>query len=313
MVSWKAFKNGTVRIWSHKKLVLWLYLINVLFAAVLVLPFRKLVSKISRTDLSEDFVRGFHLNSFLDFWAKHSTEFKSLGLAAFVLGLLYLLFNVYLTGGIVATLASDSRITLRRFSTGAGRFFWRYVRLLLIFLVVFGGILAANSEWLEPYVSDQEKTVTTDRASFLWSVGNQAAIFLAAAFALMVFDYAKIRTVIQRRRSMVVAVLSALGFVLRRPIRTVSLFAMNLLILVLLFASYLLAENLLSNATYASMFTLLIVQQLLILGRIWMKLSFFASQIKLYEDALAPAAHQPTAPPIISVPVPAPPVGDVTS
>ncbi len=313
MISWKAFKNGTVRIWSHKKLVLWLYLINVLFAAVLVLPFRKLVSKISRTDLSEDFVRGFHLNSFLDFWAEHSTGFKSLGLAAVALGLLYLLFYVYLTGGIVATLASDSRITLRRFSTGAGRFFWRYVRLLLIFLVVFGGILAANSEWLEPYVSDQEKIATTDRASFLWSVGNQAAIFLAAAFALMVFDYAKIRTVIQRRRSMVVAVFSALGFVLRRPIRTVSLFAMNLLILVLLFTFYLLAENLLSNATYASMFTLLIVQQLLILGRIWMKLSFFASQIKLYEDALAPAVHQPTAPPIITVPVPAPAVGNLTS
>ncbi len=287
MLSWKALKTGTSRIWLHKRILVWLYLINVLFAAVLVLPFRNLVSEISKTDLSDDFVTGFHLDAFLDFWVEYMDSFQALGLAAVVLGGLYLLVSILLTGGIVATLADASRVTLRRFFTNAGRYFWRFLRVFVVMAIVIGGLLAANAQWVKPYVDSQKELVTTDRESFYWSAGNVGVVLLVASLVLMVFDYAKIRTVVERRRSVFFASLRGLAFVLRRPVRTVTLFFMNLGLLCAMFAVYLLIENRITASTLPMLIALFLLQQVFILGRIWMKLSFFSSQVALFQDAMA--------------------------
>lgn len=303
MVSWKALNAGTARIWVHKRLLLWLYLINMVFAVVLVFPLRNLVSTIAETDLADDFLSRFNIDAFLDIWAEHSLVFKTLGFSAVGLGIVYLVASIFLTGGIVATLAADNRVTLRRFITNAARYFWRFLRLFVALAIVLGSVVAANLIWLKPYVDTQRDLVTTGRASFLLRSGNVIVILIVAALILMVFDYAKIRTVVQDRRSAVMAVLSALGFTLRRPCRTVFLFTMNLILAGLLVVAYLVVENLFSGATIASIIGLFALQQLFILGRIWMKLSFFASQLELHQATMA-AVHKPRTIPAPRITVP---------
>ena len=282
MSPWSAFKNGMARIWFHKRLVLWLYLINLAFAAVLVIPLRNVVSEISKTDLADEFVSGFAVDSFAIFWSEHSSAFKSLGVAALGLGVLYLIVNIFLTGGLIASLTAERRVSLRRFVHSAGRYFWRYLRLFVLLVVVIGLVVAGYNLWLSEFVEDLRKSATTDVASFLWRAAAVGVLLVLVSLVLMVFDYAKIRTVVDGRRSVIIATCVAFGFSFRRFLRTVTLFYFNLVIVGILFAIYLIVENQFSNATTASMVSLFVVQQIFIVSRIWMRLSFFATQMAFY-------------------------------
>jgi len=312
MSPWAAFKKGSARVWLHKRLVLWLYLINLVFAAVLVFPFRNIVGKIGKTDLADDFVAGFQVDSFTDFWSHYSLQLKSLGYSAVGLGALYLIVNVFLAGGIVATLAAEHRVSLRRFLNSASRYFVRYLRLLIFLVVVIGLAAVGYKTWVKPFVEDLREDATTDVASFLWRVLSAVFILMLASLILMVFDYAKIRTVVDARRSMILAAASAFAFSFRRFWRTVRLFYLNLGFVSVLFILYLLVENQFSNATKASTWGLFAVQQIFILSRIWMKLSFFSTQLVFYQSVSRP---QPSPRPAETEPLPVPSsdTGPVTS
>ena len=301
MSPWTAFKQGTARIWSHKRLIVWLYLANLLFASVLVLPIRKIVGEISNIDLADEFVSGFQLDLFVDFWAQHSSALKSVALTAVGLGVLYLIINVFLTGGIVASLASAHGVSLRRFFYSASRYFWRYLRLFVLLAVVVGLLLAGYGLWLDELVDNLRRDSTTDVASFLWRAIAVTVMLVFFSLVMMVFDYAKIRTVVDGRRSVFVAACAAFGFSFRRFLRTVSLFYFNLVIVGILFAVYLIVEDRFSNATTASMVSLFVVQQIFILSRIWMRLSFFATQMAFY---CAATQAPPSPSPPITEPVP---------
>ncbi len=303
MSPWGAFTNGTARIWFHKRLILWLYLINLAFAAVLVIPLRNVIREISKTDLADEFVSDFPVNRFAAFWSEHSSAFKSLGIAAVGLGVLYLIVNIFLAGGLIASLSAEHRVSLRRFAHTAGRYFWRYLRLFVLLAIVLGLVLAGYGAWGQEFIEDLQKNATTDVASFLWRAVAVAVVLVLVSLVLMVFDYAKIRTVVDSRRSMFLAALAALAFSLRRPLRTVSLFYLNLVVVAALFAVYLLVENQFSNATTVSMVSLFVVQQIFILSRIWMKLSFFSTQTALYQAA---TKALPSPSPTDTVPIPQP-------
>ncbi len=279
-----AFTAGTARIWLHKRLILWLYVINLGFAAVLVVPLRKILGEIAKTDLADRFVTGFPADVGLEFWWQNKLAFKALALVALGLGVFYLLFNIFAGGGIVAALAMERRVSLRRFLNDAARYFWRYLRLFVLLVIVVGLVGAGYQALLSDKVEALRENVTTDRASFLWLALVAVVILAVFAFVLMVFDYAKIRTVVDRRRSMFLATLVGLGFSLRRFWQTIPLFGMNFVVIGILFVVYLLIENQFSNATVASMIGLFVVQQIFILSRVWMRLSFFSSQLALYQS-----------------------------
>lgn len=282
MSPWTAFKIGTGRVWLHKRVILWLYAVNIAFAAVLVYPFRTAVAKLSKTDLADDFVAGFQIDSFAYYWSHYSPVLKSLAFGAVGLGALYLVFSIFLTGGAVATLAVDRRLSLRRFLSYAARYFGRYFRLFVLLAVMLGLVGAGYKFLLSDVIDDLRDAATTGRASFLWRVAGVGVAVLACAFVLMVFDYAKIRMVVDRRRSSFLAAASAFAFAVRRCWRAVPLFSMNLLIVVLLFVLYLAVENQFSGVTLASMISLFVIQQIFIISRLWMKLSFYSTQMAYY-------------------------------
>ena len=297
MSPWSALRIGLARVALHKRLVLWLYLCNVAFAGVLLFPFRNVIGEIGKSDLSDDFVSGFSLDSFIDFLNRHALSFKTLGYAALGLGVVYLLLSIFLTAGIVAALACDQRVSMRRFLTGAGRTFGRFVRLFVFFLLVMGLLGAAYSFGLAPRIDAWREAATTDRSAFLRQALGVVLLIVAGSLTMMVFDYAKIRAVVDRRRGMFRTLLAAFAFCLRRSLQVVPLFYLNVLMVGVLFGAYLLLEGFFSNATTLSLWSLFVLQQLFVVGRVVAKLSFFSSQLSYYRGVGVPADS-------LSVPVP---------
>jgi len=287
MNTWSAWKAGWGRVWTRKRLLLWLYLLNLGAAAILLFPFRRLVEEMGKTDLSSSFRSGAQFDALYEFYFRHELHFKSLGFAAVGLGFLYLLFNVFLSAGVLAALDSGPQVTLRGFFRNVGRFGWRFLRLFILQTIALAAAVAGYSIWLKDRIDETAKAYTTDVATTLWNVSGMAVVLLVAVAVVVVFDYARIRAVVENRRGMIKTAFLSVGFCVRRLFSTVPLFGLGILSIILLYAGYLGLENLVSILAGASFVALLLLQQLVILGRLAIRLAIYASERQLFESFAA--------------------------
>jgi hypothetical protein len=106
----------------------------------------------------------------------------------------------------------------------------------------------------------------------------------------MVFDYTKVRMVVEDRRSAFGALMAALRFIARNPGRTFALYALNGLVFVALFALWMVVAPGAGGAG-ASIWLVFVAGQMYLLARLLLKLHFLASQTALFQKSLAHAAY----------------------
>jgi hypothetical protein len=110
-----------------------------------------------------------------------------------------------------------------------------------------------------------------------------------------VFDYAKVRAVVEDRRSMIGAVASGWRFVRRNLAGVAALYFLS----VLLFVGVLIVYALLApgaDSSGAGMVLGFVISQAYILSRLWVRLVFFASETSLFQGRLAHAGYVASAP-----------------
>ena len=106
----------------------------------------------------------------------------------------------------------------------------------------------------------------------------------------IIFDYAKVRAVVEDRRSMVGAVAAGARFARRNAGAVAALYALTGALFVVLLAGYALAAPG-APSTGARVWLGLAIGQLFLLGRLWIKLVFIASETALFQGRLAHAGY----------------------
>jgi len=140
--------DGGKRLIAAKPHIITLYISNLLFGWFATFGLSAQVGAVTGTSLySERLVRGFDLGVLMDLINKPEITPYSQVPVALTLSALFVVFQLFLTGGIVTQYVSNApRIEPSRFYATCGENFWRLVRLALVFIVVAGlvaGILQA--------------------------------------------------------------------------------------------------------------------------------------------------------------------------
>ncbi|MEX2272019.1 MAG: hypothetical protein WD690_11130 [Vicinamibacterales bacterium] len=116
-----------------------------------------------------------------------------------MLALLFLIW-LFLSAGIIDRLARDTRSSAARFFAACGGCFGPLIRLGLLALLVYSAVL----RWIEPWMASQaDGLAETSRLALFGALA--IVLFLIA----IVFDYARLRLVIEDRRSAIGAVLAS--------------------------------------------------------------------------------------------------------
>jgi hypothetical protein len=197
----------------------------------------------------------------------------------------------FLTGGVLDRYARGRPTRAHGFFAACGMHFWRFVRLgiiaLALYSLLFGVIHPAIFETLYP---GWVREFTVERNAFLVRVACYVVFGALLVLTNLIFDYARIRTVVEDRRSAVGSLAAGARFVRRRIGATLALYVLNgaaFLLLVLLYA-------LLSPGAPGSgwrMWLVFVLGELYILGRHYLKLLFYASEVALFQSALAHATY----------------------
>lgn len=215
-------------------------------------------------------------------------------------GAAYLLVWVFLVGGILDRLARNRRVRAAAFFSACGVFFFRFLRLGLVALAAYAVLFGFLHSWLfDALYPWATHNLVVERTAFLLRVVLYLVFGGLLLACNLLFDYAKIRAVVEDRRSMLGAIMAAFRFIRRHPADAAGLYLLDGLLFVALLAVYsVLAPG--AGRSGWSLWAGLLVTQAYILLRLWVKLIFYASQISLFQASLAHAQY--TAAPLSSWP-----------
>lgn len=306
---WRSLTTGLKRVLGAPSLLFWTYFSNLAIALPLAYVMRAiLVNAIGGSLVDQQLTTGFDLTWHGEFDASAQGMAKSFGpvvagylpvldnleklldgkfyladASLLAAGAVYLLLWVFLSGGILERFANPEESRSRqRFFGQCGNHFWRLARLLILSLAAFGAIAYFVTRPLFRWLDDFTRDITVERSVILYTTVAYLLVGLLFVIVGMVVDYAKIAIVVERRSSVLLALLRSLGFILRHPLKTFGLYFTLLLANLLLFAVYAWVAPGSLQSNWTSLFFAFLVSQGFILGRILMKLWFLSSQTALF-------------------------------
>jgi len=186
---------------------------------------------------------------------------------------LLILVWVFLAGGVIDRLARDTRSSGRRFFAACGACFGPLVRLALLALAVYAAILL----WIEPAMAR-----AVDRVDGPGRMALFGALAVLLFIVALVFDYARVRLVIEDRRSAIGALAASLRLIRAYPGRIVAAQALFWLLLALWLSA---ANALDAPASVARGFTVAGLSAV----EVVLKLALIATQCAIYQRVLASA------------------------
>ncbi len=315
MIIVRAFRDGLGRVYDAPSVPFGVYLLTLLLA----LPMASVVRNAIGDDLGESLTAG-RVADGVDYEWWQAFEQRATGLATTftpsivgfaaplqnisdladhaavptaVAGAVgaYLLIWAFLVGGVLDRYARQRPTRPAGFFSACGVFFFRFLRLGLLALAAYALLFGAVHGWLFDGLYERvTRDVTVERSAFFVRLGLYVVFGLLVAAVNLVFDYAKIRAVVEDRRSMIGALRAGARFVWRHRTATIGLY----LVVGALFALVLAAYAAVAPGVWGPGWSTargLAVAQLYVLARLWVKLVFYASETSLFQLSLAHAGY----------------------
>jgi len=197
---------------------------------------------------------------------------------------------LFVAGGIIDRLARDRAVRAHGFFAASGVFFWRFLRLGVIQLAVYGLLFGTVHDALFDRVYRRAiHDMNVERNAFAVRVVLYVIFALLVGAANLIFDYAKIRAVVEDRRSVLGALSAAARFV-RRNSAALGLYLLNVSAFLVCIAAYgFIAPG--ASGSGAAMWAGFATGQAYVLIRLWIKLVFWASETALFQARLAHAGY----------------------
>jgi hypothetical protein len=203
----------------------------------------------------------------------------------------------FLSGGILDRYARQRPTRTHGFFSACGTNFWRFLRLGVLALAFYAWLFGPVHAWIfEDFFPWATRDLTVERTGFTIRLACYLVFVALLVTGNVMFDYARVRIVVEDRRSAFGALLAGIRFV-RRNRGTLYLYLLNAAVFVLLALLYALAAPGAPGGGL-SMWVTLAIGQLYIVGRHYVKLLFYASETAFFQGALAHAGYT-AAPPVV--------------
>jgi len=283
-----ALHTGLSLVSRHRRLIVPFYLASLLFGLLITLPLGALLDEfVGGSLMRERLGQAMDYDLLFEFLIKNGTVLTSLQGLMLIVPVIYWLLALFLSGGALAVYVNDS-YRPKLFWGAAAEHFAPFVRLALMSLPVLA--LFFSLRLLETlfvrlfFGSDPYEYVLYWGAWIKMGLG-----YLGLVLFGIVFDYARLNLVITGDRRARRSLWRAIVFAAHNPGRTFGLafilFAAGWLAL----AIYYPISTALSAPNWFVVVALLVLQQLYIVFRLVLRLTYYSSQLALYRSVTAAA------------------------
>jgi hypothetical protein len=202
----------------------------------------------------------------------------------------WFLTGVVLSGGILDRYARQRALHTHGFFAACGRLAFRLLRLNVLVLLVYATVLSIGWLIVEPVWTWLTRDLASERAAFAWGALFTGAAALVVGLVTIVADCARVRMVVEDRRSALFALIAGFRFARRAIGRLIRLYALLLATTLACFAIYAIVAP---GATLTGLWVWagFFVSEVYIAARVFTKLLTYASVTSLFQSELAHADY----------------------
>lgn len=197
----------------------------------------------------------------------------------------------FLSGGVIDRFARARRTRSPGFFAACGMHFWRLLRLGIVAWLVYAVLFGYVHGWIfTDAFTRLTENVAVERTAFAIRLAGYLLFGAMLVVCNIVFDYTRIRIVVEDRRSAIGGLVAGMRFVRRHAGSVFGLYLLNggaFLLLVLIYA--LIAPG--APGSGLSMWLVLLLGEVYIVARHYLKLLFYASETAFFQGALAHAGY----------------------
>lgn len=310
MIAWTHFLKGLRQSASLPKMVLFLYIVNLVLALSLAVPmFHALQDSFKDSEVSERMAEGF---DFL-WWEEFQNQSQGLAstfspaklgkgglltilsdlvegtfmqLPALLLaaGLIFLLLRGLMAAGILH-LYSQTResFVAGEFLQGTAAYAFRFLGILLLGWLLFVGLFGPLSGGLDSVVKKVASQSTAEVLPFYLNLAFSVFLLFLYFFFQMVFDYARISTVVDKKENILGSVWSGLRFVFHHPWSALGLLGLGFIGQAAVTVLYLLVRFYIPQTHVLGVLSAFIWLQMFICTLVWIRCWRYSSQMSLFQ------------------------------
>jgi hypothetical protein len=153
-----TFFSGAGLVWQWQRLVWWIFAVCLIFGLFSTHEMTERASSLlDHSVAAQRLVNGFDASAFIMLQQVPDSPLEIQGHNIVHFSLLFLVFMLFVTGGILAAYVLDEKPTTTAFFEASGHYFWRFFRLLIylaIVLLPIAGLAAATSA-MYTHIEDQ--------------------------------------------------------------------------------------------------------------------------------------------------------------
>ncbi|MBZ5655710.1 MAG: hypothetical protein LAO56_10575 [Acidobacteriia bacterium] len=195
-------REGFSRAWRYQRVLWFIFLINLALSHFAAGPIIHKLDAVTDHSLNAQRLSNmFDFGSFSALSSDPEVNLFQVAGSSISSGIVFFFIVLFLTGGILEAYRSGRRLTTREFFEACGSYFWRWVRLLIMVLIVLIPVFMLGS-----FVSKETGTLLDDAAhektGYWFFLIGMGVVGLIAMFVRLWFDMAQVRAVVEEETGM---------------------------------------------------------------------------------------------------------------
>lgn len=193
---------GFSLLWRRQGVLWWVFVVNFVCGALGAVPaMMSLRRSLGHSIAGEKLIKGFDLGTLEELVRLPHINLMRQTVPSYIMAFLFLLFMLFVTGGILESYRQDSRLTAGEFFGASGAFFWRFFRLALISIIPFI-VVSMIYQGLDKVADHFGDLAIADQVGIFLSLGAFVVFLLLALWVRLWFDVAQVRAVALNERGM---------------------------------------------------------------------------------------------------------------
>jgi hypothetical protein len=188
--------------WRHQRILWWLFVVNLVLGHLSIFPMVLRWAEILDHSLAADqLYHTFNLGRYIELGMQPGSRFGTAGPGVAAFAIVFFVFMLFVTGGILEAYRSPYKISTADFFQASGAYFWRFARLLIMFIIVLIPVAIAASA-IRGWSADLSSNSPQEKLGFWVDVLGAVVIWFVAICLRLWFDVAQVHAVATSERAM---------------------------------------------------------------------------------------------------------------
>lgn len=283
----KVLYQGIRAVFRNAKLIILFWGTNAIAAFLLSLPLYFLfIDNLNHSLMSDKLAASFDFIWYLQFRNLYQSTINEIPFMFFSLVGVYILIQTFYLGGLIAVFNYPSKNHIVDFFYGGVKHWFRFTKVVLISLLFFIVAFLIH-DYLGMFIEWAFSSTENQLADFIIRLLRYILLVFFIGLITMISDYARVSMVVEDNQKSLDAIYKSMFFVKHNFNKVFLVFLIIACIGAAGAILYNVVERFIPRSPFYFLFLAFIVQQMLIIFRLFIRMYFAATEVNLYKDLSA--------------------------